>query len=221
MSGLQYFIIDIESTGLSSSYHEVNEISIIRCSTKVQLTEFIKCDYPERANIDALRITNKTLADLEQGNTKEYVIDKMNKFLNEDELTPAHRCFIAHNAPFDRRFLHALYEKVGKKCPVDLWLCSMALTKAYAKQIGLIKPKVNLNAAMDIVGIKKFAGAHASQVDSRNTYLLHRDLVENKKVDYLPFIKTFIHQYQDPAAALAALDDDNDVGLDPTLLDIE
>jgi DNA polymerase III epsilon subunit-like protein len=222
MSGLQYYIIDTETTGLSSSYHEMTEISIIKCSTRIQLTEFIKCDFPERANFDALAITKKTLADLEKGNDKEIVVERMNKFLNEDGLTAAHRCFVAHNWTFDKKFVHALYDKVGQKCPVDLWLCTMALTKAYAKQIGLVKPKVNLHAACDIVGLKKFADAHNSKVDSRNTYLLHRDLVEVKKVDYLPFIKTAVHQYVDPAAALAALDDDDTgTGLDPALLDVE
>lgn len=215
MSGLQYYIIDTETTGLKANYHEINEISIIRCTDRIQLTEFIKCDYPERANFDALAITKKNLADLEKGNSKEYVIDRVDKFLNEDGLTPAHRCFIAHNYSFDQRFLHALYEQINRRCPVDLWLCTMALTKQYAKQIGLVKPKVNLHAACDIMGIKKLSDAHNSKVDSRNTYLLHRSLVEDKKVDYLPFIKTAVHIVN----TTPSLDDDGN-GLDPALLDI-
>lgn len=190
---LKYYIIDTESSGLSSSYHELIEISIIRCSDRVQLTEFIKCDYPERANYDALKIQNKTMADLEYGSSKEEVISKIDKFINEDGLTPGHRCLIAHNAPFDKRFIHALYDKVSKRCPVDLWLCTMALTKQYAKSIGLVKPKVNLKAACDMVGIKQISGAHASKVDSRNTYMLHKKLVDDLKVDYLPLIKTAAH----------------------------
>jgi DNA polymerase III epsilon subunit-like protein len=211
MSGLQWFIIDTETNGVNAKYHEINEISIIRCSDRVQLTEFIKCDYPERSNIDALRITKKTLADLSTGKLKHEVVDKIDRFLNEDGLTPAHRCFIAHNAIFDRRFIYALYEKVNKQCPVNLWLCSMALTRAYAKQQGIIKPKVNLQASLDLCGIKKLAGIHASKVDSRNTYLLWKDLVENKKIDYLPFIKTAIHMPKS----------DENEALDPDLLDIE
>src|ERR1700722_11098098 len=109
MSGIEFLIIDSETTGTNPNYHEVNEVSIIRCKTKVQLTEFIKCDYPERASMDALMITKKTLADLGKGNTKEYVVDKIDRFLNTDGLTPAHRCFVAHNWSFDKRFIHALY----------------------------------------------------------------------------------------------------------------
>jgi len=217
-----YYIIDTETTGLSANYHEINEISIIRCVDRMQLTEFVKCEYPERANYDSLAITKKSLADLETGNSKEFAIEKVDRFLNEDGLTPAHRCFVAHNYTFDKRFLHALYDKVGRRCPVDLWLCTMALVKQYAKQIGLVKPKVNLHAAMDIAAIKKFADAHNSKVDSRNTYLLFNDLINNKKVNYLPHIKTVVHQYIDPMAALAALDEDEaGSGLDPALLDID
>jgi DNA polymerase III epsilon subunit-like protein len=211
MTGLQYYVIDTETTGLNSTYHEMTEVSIVRCSDRVQLTQFIKCDYPERAAYDALAITKKTLADLEKGDLKENVVNKINKFLDEDGLTAAHRCFIAHNWSFDKKFVHALYEKVGQACPVNLWLCSMALTKQYAKNIGLVKPKVNLHAALDIIGIKKFSDAHSSKVDSRNTYLLYRDLVENKKVDYLPFIKTAVHEVN-----YSASDDD---GMDMSLLD--
>ena len=194
--------LDTETTGLLPKYHETNEISIIRCADRIQLTEFIKCDYPERASWDALAITKKTLADLDKGNSKEDVITKVDKFLSEDGLTSAHRCFVAHNYSFDMKFVHALYEKVGKVCPVNLWLCTMAMTRAYLKKSGidednkkrgLPKAKVNLHAACDIAGIKKLSEAHASKVDSRNTYLLWKNLVEEKQLDYLPLIKTDVH----------------------------
>lgn len=212
MSGLKFYLVDSETCGLDSSYHEMNEISIINYDTRVQLTEFIKCEYPERANFDSLAITKKTLADLSKGISKEEVVAKINKFLNEDGLTPSHRCFIAHNAQFDRKFIHALYEKVGQQLPVDLWVCTMALTRAYAKKIGLVKPKVNLTASLEIAGIKKLAGVHASKVDSRNTFLLWKDLVENKNINYLPFIKQAEHQIR--------VSSNEEQGLDPDLLDL-
>jgi DNA polymerase III subunit epsilon len=210
MSGLNFYIIDTETTGLSTKLHEVVEVSIIRCSDRVQLTEFIKCEQPENVSVDALRITNKTLADLQKGGPKEEIVDKIDEFLSKDGLTPAHRCFVAHNSPFDMKFMHALYDKVGKRCPVDNWKCTMALTRAYAKKIGLVKPKVNLHAACDILQIKKISEAHASKVDSRNTFLLWKALIEDKNMDYLPLIKNAIHNAK-PA------DDDDDVDL--SLLD--
>ena len=62
MSGIHYYVIDTETTGLKSNYHEMTEIGIIRCSDRVQLWRQIKCFYPERASLDALEITKKKLA---------------------------------------------------------------------------------------------------------------------------------------------------------------
>src|SRR5258708_14485355 len=106
---LQYYVCDVETNGLKINYHEINEISIIRCHDRVQLTEFIKCESPERSSFDALAITKKTLADLEKGVSKEEAVEKIDKFLGADGLTPAHRCFIGHNVNFDRKVIHSLY----------------------------------------------------------------------------------------------------------------
>jgi DNA polymerase III epsilon subunit-like protein len=192
MTGIQFIILDSETTGFDSKVHEVNEVSLIRYDSKVQLTEFIKCDYPEKASYDALKATNKTIEDLLKGKTRKEVLLKMNDFLNSDGLTSAHRCFVAHNAKFDKRFIHALYDKENIRCPVDLWLCTMNMTKAYIKKMGQ-KSKANLQAACEFVGVKRINGAHASQVDTRNTYFLFKNLIEDKQMDYLPFIETFPH----------------------------
>jgi DNA polymerase III epsilon subunit-like protein len=190
MSGINFYVIDTETTGLKSAYHEVCEIGIIRCTDRVQLYRHIKCEYPERASFDALNITKKSIDDLSIGIDKYQAVADCEKFFSEDGLSSKHRCIVAHNAPFDRKFLHALWKSCGKVFPADLWLDTISLTKEYAKKIGLIKPKVNLHAACDMVGIKKISSAHNAKSDSRNTYLLHKDLIEIKKIDYLPFVKT-------------------------------
>src|SRR5271170_3045739 len=222
MSGIQYYVIDTETTGLKSGYHEMTEVGIIRVTDRVQLWRQIKCTYPERANFDALAITKKTMSDLEKGWEPGALVEECDKFFAEDGLTPAHRCIIAHNAPFDRKFLHALWEQMGKEFPAHLWLDTISLTREFLKVSGieadhktkgLKKPPVNLHASCDWVGIKKLSEAHNAKVDSRNTYLLHRSLVEDKKVDYLPFIKTAIHTISAPT------DQDTD-SLDPALLDL-
>ncbi len=213
MSGIKYYVIDTETTGLKSDYHEITEIGIIRADDRVQLWRQVKCEYPERANFDALAITKKTLADLDKGFSKEDVVAECEKFFNEDGLTPQHRCIVGHNIfSFDKRFLFALWEKVGKVFPATLWIDTIPMTKHYAKQIGLVRPKVNLHAACEIVGIKKFSDAHNAKVDSRNSYLLWKDLIENKKMDHLPFVKTAAHE--------VATQSTDDEGLDPSLLDL-
>jgi len=221
MSGLQYYVIDTETTGLKSGYHEMTEIGIIRVTDRVQLWRQIRCVYPERANFDALAITKKTMADLERGYDREAVVAECEKFFAEDGLTPAHRCIVAHNAAFDRKFLHAMWEASGKEFPAHLWLDTISLTKEFLKnadQSQLVIAKTptgrvstQLHACCDIVGIKKISEAHNAKVDSRNTYLLHRSLIDDKKVDYLPFIKTEVHTVNPPS---------DEEGLDPSLLDI-
>ena len=203
MSGLQYYVIDTETTGLKSGYHEMTEIGIIRCTDRVQLWRQIKCVYPERANFDALAITKKTMADLERGHDKEAVVLECEKFFAEDGLTPAHKEFPAH-----------------------LWLDTISLTKEFLKnadesQLTIVKTptgrvSTQLHACCDMVGIKKISEAHNAKVDSRNTYLLHRQLVSKKaegglEVDYLPFVKTAIHAVAPPS---------DDEGLDASLLDL-
>jgi DNA polymerase III epsilon subunit-like protein len=150
------------------------------------------------------------------------VVEQFEKFLNEDGLTPAHRCIVGHNIyTFDKKFLFALWESVGKEFPAHLWLDTIHLTKQFIKNSGIDKdckakgikkPKVNLHASCDLVGIKKISTAHSAKSDTRNTYLLWKDLVDNKGVDYLPHIKTAIHYINPP-------NPDDECGLDPALLD--
>lgn len=221
---LNFYVIDTETTGLRSKHHEINEISIIRCSDRVQLTRHIKCEYPERSNFDALAITKKTLDDLSKGEDKNHVVDMCNNFFNEDGLEENARCIIGHNVDFDRRFLHALWESCGKKFPANLFLDTISLTKEFLKktdqsQLKIVKTatgrvSTQLHACCDMLGIKKLSEAHASKVDSRNTYLLWKNLVEDKNIDYLPFIKTAIHTVDQPTTVT---DED---GLDPALLDL-
>lgn len=221
MSGINYYIIDTETTGLKANHHEMTEIGIIRCSDRVQVWRQIKCEYPERASFDALAITKKTMADLERGHAKDAVVAECNKFFAEDGLTSAHRCIVAHNAQFDRKFLHALWQQCGEEFPANLWLDTISLTKEFLKNadmssIDVVKTptgriSTQLHACCDMVGIKKISEAHNAKVDSRNTFLLHRSLIEDKKVDYLPYIKTAIHTVN--------VSSSGDEGLDLSLLD--
>lgn len=193
MSEIKFYIIDTETNGLNAKMHEMTEIGIIRFEDRTQLWRNIKCIYPERSSYDALKITGKTLADLNNGFNKEKVVEECNNFFSQDGLNPAFRCIVAHNMSFDKKFLHALWESCGQQFPANLWIDTIPMIRQFAKQNGIIKPKTNLQASCDLVGIKKFADKHNAKVDSKNTYLLFKSLIEDKKIDYLPFIKTFNH----------------------------
>src|SRR5579885_2543085 len=204
MSGLVYYILDLETNGLKTNYHEITEVGIVRASDRVQLCRNIKCDYPERSSFDALQLTGKTLADLEIGISKKQAIEDVNTFFADDGLTPNGRCIVGHNIwSFDRRFLHQLWESFGQEFPAHYWLDTIHLTKNYLDIYKLPdnqivktatgKTSTKLEAACKMLNVKTVAGKHTAKSDSRNTYLLWKKLIEDYKIDYLPYLKSMPH----------------------------
>ena len=205
MSGIKYYVIDLETTGLVSSYHEVVEISIIRAEDKVQLSRHIRAMYPERASFDALKATGKTLADLEIGISKEQAIEDADKFFNLDGADPASRCIIGHNIiSFDKKFLHDMWASMELIFPANLYLDTIALTKHFIKTHDLSNANIEktatgkistkLSSALSLTGTKRATSEqHTAQSDTRNTFMLWKKLVDEHKIDYLPHIKTFPH----------------------------
>lgn len=187
---LHYYVIDTETTGLKPDWHEITQISIIRCEDRHQISKFIRAHYPKRASPEALAITGKTQADLRIGEDRLTVVEAVDKFMQADQLTEEHRCMIAHNAPFDKNFCHALWKSVGRKFPAICWLDTKVLAKNWAIKLGLEKPKLNLAASLEFAGITPLPGAHNAISDSRNTYLLWKKGVE-AGVDYFPAIKRY------------------------------
>lgn len=214
--GLYYYIIDLETNGIKCSWHEVNEVSIIRCEDKVQLTEFIRCEHPERSSLDALKITNKTMNDLRKGKSKSEVVDKIDLFLSKDNLKPVNRCFVGHNVSFDRRFIHALYDSVNKPFLGDLWLDTKSMVQKHLKnkdtsefvKTASGRTQLTLHACCDIMNIKKISQAHNSRSDSQNTYFLWKKLMDDG-VDYISEIKNIPHRSSSNNQA----EEDNDFSL--------
>lgn len=192
MIEIQYYVVDTETTGLSSKIHEINEFSIIRCKDKVNLFSEVKCERPESASIDALRITNKTPYDLLKGIQKKEACNLINKFLNEDKTNPNARCIIGHNIAFDRKFLFSMFEECDMIFPANLWLDTIDLTRNKMKENNLeTKGKLKLAQACSYMNVKKVTGEHQAKADSRNTYFLWKSF-DSK--NYLKYIKNVPHK---------------------------
>lgn len=185
---LNYYLIDVESTGLAN-YHEINELSIIRYSDRFQKTLKIKVERPEKADKRALEIQGKTRFDLLKGIPRAEAIAEIEEFFLEDGENINSRVICAHNAPFDSRMINQMWATDGKVFPANMWLCTMALTRKLAKRMGMVKPKVNLKAALAIVGVQEKAGQHTAAVDIFNTMKLFEKLMEHN-LDHLSLIKT-------------------------------
>lgn len=193
-----YYIIDLETSGLKPDFHEVNEISIIRCSDKNQLNKFIKSEYPERAAPKALEVTGRTMSDLLKGDSKEEVVASCNNFFEKDGADPESRCIVGHNiVGFDKKFIHALWKSVGSTFPANLWLDTMTFMTEYSKLKGLDKKRYSLTDAMVELGLKpKMSGLHTAKVDSQNNYYLLEGL-RKTGVQQLPLIKRYAHTLND------------------------
>jgi len=190
---LEYYIVDTETTGLDASRHEMTEISIIRCSDRHQLTKQVKCLYPERAHPKALEKTERTLSDLLVGESKESMIESVNEFLAQDGKNPEHRCMVAHNAPFDRRFIHAAWVSVKQEFPANHWMCTMAWQKVWSEAIGRQPENKKLHTVLGFHGIKPLPGIHDAGSDARNTYLLWRRGMD-EKINHLKVISRLPHK---------------------------
>lgn len=204
---INFYIVDTETLGLSCGYHEINQISIIRVSDGFQKSINIAVDYPERASQQALDIQKKTKWDLKIGIPKEEAVEEIDAFLEEDGLTPGHRCMVAHNSSFDRRFIHALWDSVAKAFKADLWMCTKQFTQKFAKRVGpekimslqktasgqsFDKPKFTLEMCMYAVGLNPKFGAHSAIIDTQNTLQLFKNLMD-QKLEYVSLIKRQPH----------------------------
>lgn len=195
-----YYILDTEVTGLSVDAHEINQISVMRVSDQEQLNLQIKVKRPHVYNPESLKIQGITPKDLKEGFPIEEAVSMVEAFLNDDGKTKAHRCIVAHNAPFDRKFVHRAWDSLNKEFPADLWMCTQSFAKRYVKKHGgdkvakaqldagidiktdkngKLKPKFGLNNFMVGVGLAPKLGAHRAEIDVQNTVDLYNWLMNS------------------------------------------
>ena len=194
--GLHYYIIDTETTGLKAGYHEITEISIIRCTDRHQLTKKIRASYPDRANAISLEKTNRTMADLLVGDDKMSVIQACNTFFAQDGVSSEDRCIVAHNSAFDKRFCHATWESAGLVFPANNWMDTIKFAKEWAKRVGNEPANYQLATVLKFANIKPMPGAHDAGSDARNTYLFWKkgmDMAQNLGINHLQAIKREPH----------------------------
>ena len=211
-----YYVLDIESTGLSVDYHEINQISVLRVSDGEQYTTRVKVKNPRSYNAQALQIQGITPDDLKKGISIEETIEAINMFLNEDGKSKAHRCIVAHNAAFDRKFVHRAWDNADQEFPADLWMCTQSFAKRYIKKnangdkiakaqmnagvdiktdkrTGKLRPKFGLNNFMEGVGLTVKDGAHSAEVDVQNTVVLYEWLM-NSGTEHVSLISRIPHK---------------------------
>lgn len=198
---ISYYILDSETTGLKAGHNEIIQLSIIRVADGAQITKNIRAKYPNRAHPEALKVIGKTYSDLKEGMEMEDAIAEIDEFYNEDERPITHRCTVAHNASFDKRHCHATWGQHGKRFPGDLWLCTMAFTRKYAKKEGMQKiaeiqgekkASFKLEKCLTAVGLEPKKGAHNAVIDTYNTLQLFNYLMK-QNLGHASVMKTEPH----------------------------
>jgi len=212
---INYYVLDTETTGLAEC-HEINQISVLRVADEKQLSIQIKVKHPNIYSTQALEIQGIYPEDLKKGICLEEAAEKVDSFLKEDGQTKAHRCIIAHNAPFDRKFVHKEWDRVNKEFQGDLWLCTQSFAKRYVQKhsnsekiakaqvdggtdgikmdkYGSLKPKFGLNNFMIGVGLQPKIGAHSAEVDVQNTLVLYNWLMKSN-TEYVSLIGRIPHK---------------------------
>lgn len=211
---INYYILDVETVGLSVDVHEINQLSVRRVQDGEQLNLQIKVKKPHIYNAQSLEIQGITPADLRQGISIEEATETVDLFFKEDEKTKGHRCIVAHNAPFDRKFVHRAWDNINKEFLADLWMCTQSFGKRYVKKhggekiakaqlaagidmkkdkAGRLKPKFGLNNFMIGVGLSPKAGAHQASVDVENTQDLY-DWLMRSNTEYVSLISRIPHK---------------------------
>lgn len=200
---MEYYVIDVETTGVSATKHELTEISIIRCKDLVQKNWYIKIKHPENCERRALEITNKTVRELlTRGKYIEEIIPMVNKFLEEDGARPEERVMIAHNAPFDQRFVEEKWKEQGLVFPAQMWSCTLSMSRKYNKAHGLSK-EAKLNDMIVKLGIKgETVGQHGAGVDTRNTYRLRNYFLKNGivEVEFIKASKNYVKKIKEESS---------------------
>jgi DNA polymerase III epsilon subunit-like protein len=196
-NGLIYYCMDTETTGLSwkNNFHEIVQLSAIRSTDRAQLTRIVRANNWEQASFDALKLTGKTIEDIKKGIHQSELVRDVEEFLAEDKLNTEHRCLVGHNIiNFDRKFLWQLWETYNKTFPFSLYLDTMSMTRTLGKKLGCGKEqRYNLTASCELLGTRKYAGAHSAKGDTRNTYMLWEKLMAHPDVNYLEHIKRIPH----------------------------
>ncbi len=173
---MKFITLDLESTGLSSEFHELTEIAILNNET-MELVEWdIRIRHPERCSKEALMITNKTAAELTQrGRYLEDCIDEIDEFVKSVSQDPDEIVCVGHNIlSFDRNWLEKKWKSHNRVWLANYYLCTMQMSKKFTKQIlGIPKTSHSLDNMIKLAGLKESAKKHNSISDTQQAYFLY------------------------------------------------
>jgi DNA polymerase-3 subunit epsilon len=119
-----FAVVDVESTGLYPSTDRVVEVAVVHVSGDGQITaEFSSLINPRR-DVGPTRIHGIKAADVLNAPTFAQAARTLWQLLDG-------RVLVAHNVPFDARFLEAEFNRLGVRLPPPPLMCTMQLASYY------------------------------------------------------------------------------------------
>jgi len=119
-----FAVVDVETTGLHPRTDRVVEVAVVHVSAEGQVTgEFTTLINPGR-DVGPTRIHGIRAADVLQAPTFAQAAATLWQLLDG-------RVLVAHNVPFDSRFLEAEFSRLGVHLPPPPLLCTMQLASYY------------------------------------------------------------------------------------------
>lgn len=152
---LGFAAIDLETTGLSPQRDRIVEVAVIQLNHDLSpCGEFTTLVKPGR-DIGATHIHGISARDVVNAPRFEHIAPVLLDVLRG-------RVVVAHNAPFDMRFLQAEYTRMGIVLPEHPVMCTMRLASQYLSGL----PARTLAACCATAGVP-LECAHAAAVDAR------------------------------------------------------
>ncbi|ATQ44637.1 DNA polymerase III subunit epsilon [Caulobacter mirabilis] len=122
----RHLVLDTETTGLDPrTGHRLIEIACVEVIDFIPTNRsFHEYVHPDREiDADAERVHGISLAFLKDKPRFHEIVDKFLDFVGDDPI-------VAHNAPFDRSFVNAELQRLGRTPPPDdRWIDTLALAK--------------------------------------------------------------------------------------------
>ncbi len=147
-----FAVVDVETTGLYPSTDRVVEVAVVQMDGDAQVTaEFCTLVDPRR-DVGPTRIHGLRASDVAGAPVFADVAEELWGLLSG-------RVLVAHNAPFDARFLDAEFRRCGVRLPPPPLMCTMALSAHYLSGL----PARSLVACCEAAGVT--LGSHHSALD--------------------------------------------------------
>ncbi|MCB1028561.1 MAG: 3'-5' exonuclease [Microthrixaceae bacterium] len=151
-----FAVVDTETTGLDQALDRVIEVAVVHADGLGNLTDtFSWRTRPDDGRHGAEHVHHISQADLASAPTFAQVTDRLNRALDG-------RTLVAHNAPFDTRFLAAEYRRAGR--PVHPALLRPLCTVELASRLGMAP--LRLSAVARALGSPQPATAHRATDDA-------------------------------------------------------